>query len=131
MGDMQHLMLLDCTLADFLDGRLELSGAPPGMEGSEEQQEPRGGERAAASGGEPQGPRRLFAYLAQCPMGVSAADRRSFQPGPLAGLLADVEVPEALQGRGVNQVNFWASPRWVLRLLGSREQAVDARRLAP
>lgn len=116
VGDMQHLMLLECTFADFLEGKVDLS--PPAEQPL--QQEP-GAQPGPPVGGSPatHAPAArccLRAYLAQCPVSMPSADRRGVQPGPLAGLMADIEVPPALRDVGVNQINFWASPRWVVRM---------------
>jgi hypothetical protein len=98
VGDMEHLRLLPATLADFLTGALarELLAAPGA---------PRG---AAAS--------RLRLYLAQSPICAAApapaagGDEEGLQPGPLHALLRDLEVPAALRGAPLAQINLWASP---------------------
>ena len=106
VGDMQHLMLLECSFADFLGGRLDLAGSP-----QLSPMEPGTVADCTAPDRSSKAPSQLFAYLAQCPICAPSSDRKGLQPGPLHGLLADVEVPQLLQHRGVSQVNFWASPR--------------------
>ncbi len=100
MGDMQHLMLLESTFADFLDCNLQLS---PPQQLPQPAPGPEPGQRAL--------PHCLHAYLAQCPIGTPSADRRGLQPGPLHALMADLDIPGPVRGLGVNQVNFWASPK--------------------
>lgn len=95
-GDMQHLMLLGCTLCQFLDGTLERQLAqrqPPGA----------------------RGPLRL--YLAQSPLLVAAAGSdgsggiSTMQPLALHPLMGDLGTPALLQQVPLSQVNFWASMR--------------------
>jgi hypothetical protein len=110
VGDMQHLLLLGCSLREFLDGSLEAQLAqrqPPGT-----------------------GPLRL--YLAQSPLcaaappgqppresaagavgggGACAGTLACLQAGPLQPLLEDLGVPSLVQGVQLSQVNFWASMR--------------------
>ncbi|GAB4817820.1 hypothetical protein N2152v2_004866 [Parachlorella kessleri] len=106
VGDMQHLMLLECSFAEFLGGTLDLAGSP-----QPSPMRPGTVPDCAAPGLDPKGPSQLFAYLAQCPICVPGSDRKGLQPGPLRGLLADIDTPQLLHHMGVSQVNFWASPR--------------------
>lgn len=115
-GDMQHLMLLECAFSDFLDGRMDLSRPPdqsqPQQQGQQQEAEgqgPSGG--AGASGGQQQKGRCLHAYLAQCPIGVPGPGGKGLQAGPLHALMTDLELPAIVREAGVNQINFWASPR--------------------
>lgn len=101
-GDMQHLVLLGCTLREFLDGSLErqlAQRAPPGAP-------------------------KLQLYLAQSPLcaagGTGGASSRGGQlpgepqqprPAPLQALMEDLGVPALLQRTELSQVNFWASVR--------------------
>ena len=107
VGDMQHLVLLGCSLADFLDGSLErklLEHRPQGSEGE------------------------LRLYLAQSPLcaaagaapssgggggggGSSGSNSTTMQPAALHPLMEDLGMPRLLQGTQLSQINFWASLR--------------------
>jgi hypothetical protein len=106
VGDMQHLVLLGCSLAEFLDGSLErklLEHRPQGSEGE------------------------LRLYLAQSPVCAAAATvapssseggsssstsgSTPMQPAALHPLMEDLGMPWLLQGTQLSQINFWASLR--------------------
>lgn len=101
-GDMQHLVLLGCTLRDFLDGTLEAQLA----------------QRA------PPGAARLQLYLAQSPLCSASSTRgdgsstdqvhgklQQLRPAPLQPLMEDLGIPPLLQCTKLSQINFWASMR--------------------
>ena len=105
VGDMQHLVLLGCSLAEFLDGSLDrklLEHRPQGSEGE------------------------LRLYLAQSPLCAAASaapasaasgsrgsrgSSSTMQPAALQPLMEDLGMPRLLQGTQLSQVNFWASMR--------------------
>ncbi len=101
-GDMQHLVLLGCTLQEFLDGSLErrlVQHAPLGAP-------------------------KLQLYLAQAPLcsagstdgGGGRASKvpgelQPLRPAPLQPLMTDLGIPALLQDIQLSQINFWASLR--------------------
>lgn len=103
VGDMQHLFLVATSLAAFLDGSLQaqLNGHSSA--------------RAGDSSTSPAAARRL--YLAQCPVSAAKSPGGPLQPGPLADLMQDIEIPPLLSGTALTQVNFWASPAPMLSSL--------------
>ncbi|KAL4430898.1 hypothetical protein ABPG75_006154 [Micractinium tetrahymenae] len=101
-GDMQHLVLLGCTLRELLDRSLERQLA----------------ERA------PPGAPRLQLYLAQSPLcsagsggsggaagscGQEHGSLQQLRPAPLQPLMQDLGVPALLHSTELSQINFWAS----------------------
>jgi len=97
VGDMQHSVLLDTTLAAFLDGTLQL-GLKRGREESES---------------DTNQPILMSLYLAQCPLlagsSPSANGKALPAPGPLSPLLQDIGTPSLVESVDVWQVSFWAS----------------------
>ena len=127
-GDMENLMLLECTLAAFLDGSLQHQlDNPPAAVAAEAE----GTEQTAPPGAAPR-PRPAHAlYLAQCTVAAAAVAPAAgageaasgggahhhhhhqllLERGALGALLADAGVPAPLDEARLSQINFWASMR--------------------